>query len=259
MLALGCSNSTYTQIQTVDGISYENSGQVVHYKPCFGFICLNSEQNKNETCFDYKIRQCCPINTTLVTTTSVVDFNETSVVTNEPSFSSTSVVDFNETSVVTNEPSFSSTSVVDFNETSVVTNEPSFSSTSVVDWNGTTLVTDDRQTSTFENIFTETFEIEQTTSDSNFESTTESTITNHITNLTAITVISPTTTKSPCYFTIKFLNDSNIFIVKENSSKIQISLQFVKNEPDCFHNYRNVIKVSMIDYTAKNEQDYQSN
>lgn len=170
LLGLGCADSTYMQIQTVDGISYENSGQVVHYKPCFGFICLNSEQKENETCKDYQVRQCCPI---LQTTTSETSTEET--------------------------------------------------------------------------------EIEQTTSGSEITSSTEAIITG---TTTSLTTAEPA---EPCSFTIKFLNDSNIFIVKENSSKITISLEFVKNKHDCVLNYKDVIKVAMVDYTAKINKDFESN
>ena len=58
----GCSDSIKNQIQTVDGLSIQEANQNVHFDECYGFICLNKEQKINETCLDYQIRQCCPIN-----------------------------------------------------------------------------------------------------------------------------------------------------------------------------------------------------
>lgn len=66
---LPCQNPNRTQIVTAnDEISYENANQVVHYNPCFGFMCLNREQSNNETCLDYKFRQCCASNSVSWTT-----------------------------------------------------------------------------------------------------------------------------------------------------------------------------------------------
>ncbi len=54
-----CEGSQGYQVLTVDNKTIEEAGQVVHKTDC-GFICLNREQAFNETCFDYKVRQCCP-------------------------------------------------------------------------------------------------------------------------------------------------------------------------------------------------------
>ncbi len=53
-----CKDPHSMQVQTVDGLSISEAGQNVHLLDCFGFICLNKDQ-QNETCYDYKIRQCC--------------------------------------------------------------------------------------------------------------------------------------------------------------------------------------------------------
>jgi hypothetical protein len=42
------------------GMSLDEANQTVHLDGCFGFMCLNKEQKDGQTCFDYKIRQCCP-------------------------------------------------------------------------------------------------------------------------------------------------------------------------------------------------------
>ena len=58
----GCNNPNKYQIETIDGISYNQTGQVTHLNTtCFGFMCLNREQPNNATCNDYMLRQCCPI------------------------------------------------------------------------------------------------------------------------------------------------------------------------------------------------------
>ena len=58
----GCENPDKYQIETIDGIPYDKTGQVtVLNTTCFGFMCLNKDQVNNETCYDYRIRQCCPI------------------------------------------------------------------------------------------------------------------------------------------------------------------------------------------------------
>jgi hypothetical protein len=54
------------QVETTNGLSVLNAGQYVHMDLCYGFMCLNSEQN-NEKCLDYRIRMCCQIAQTNVT------------------------------------------------------------------------------------------------------------------------------------------------------------------------------------------------
>ena len=57
----GCNGeSTYDEVQTENGTPYEEAGQVVQFNQCFGFMCLNSQQPNNQTCYNYKFRQCCP-------------------------------------------------------------------------------------------------------------------------------------------------------------------------------------------------------
>jgi hypothetical protein len=61
LLNKGCNDPIHYQIETVDGIPYNQTGQVTRLNTtCFGFMCLNSDQLNGDTCFDYKIRQCCP-------------------------------------------------------------------------------------------------------------------------------------------------------------------------------------------------------
>lgn len=55
---LPCSNPSYIDYQTVDGVKANSTGQVVHIDSCYGLICLNREQN-NQTCLDYRFRMCC--------------------------------------------------------------------------------------------------------------------------------------------------------------------------------------------------------
>ena len=61
---IGCKDkSIFTQVVTAkENIDHKMTGQKVHIDKCFGFICLNQEQSNNQTCHDYKIRQCCPYN-----------------------------------------------------------------------------------------------------------------------------------------------------------------------------------------------------
>lgn len=58
LLEIGCKNPTRLQAKTVDGIPHYEAGQKVFMDLCYGFICLN---NQNETpCLDYMVRKCCP-------------------------------------------------------------------------------------------------------------------------------------------------------------------------------------------------------
>ncbi len=55
-------NPVYLDVQTVDGLTLEQAGQIVRLdKDCFGFMCLNKDQKVGENCHDYKTRECCPI------------------------------------------------------------------------------------------------------------------------------------------------------------------------------------------------------
>lgn len=56
----GCKNASVTQVESVDGIPFNETNQVVHIGDSYGFICLNFENNN--PCLDYKVRQCCHIN-----------------------------------------------------------------------------------------------------------------------------------------------------------------------------------------------------
>ena len=60
LLHLGCSNPSAIQVETTNNIPYNETGQIVHLNSCFGFICLNKEQNGTD-CLNYRIRQCCPV------------------------------------------------------------------------------------------------------------------------------------------------------------------------------------------------------
>ena len=56
----GCPDPTKYQIETTSGIEYTQTGQLTHLNTtCFGFMCLNREQQNEEQCLDYQIRQCC--------------------------------------------------------------------------------------------------------------------------------------------------------------------------------------------------------
>lgn len=53
-----CKNPFNVQIETLDGIPFNKSGQVVHFASNYGFMCLNNQNNGS--CLDYKFRLCCP-------------------------------------------------------------------------------------------------------------------------------------------------------------------------------------------------------
>lgn len=56
----GCREPLVTVIETTsDRTPYNETGQVLHVDDCFGFMCLNRENE--EPCLDYQIRRCCPI------------------------------------------------------------------------------------------------------------------------------------------------------------------------------------------------------
>ncbi len=54
-----CSSPSRTQIVTVNSLKpFNETNQTVHYSDCFGFMCLNRENEGG--CLDYQFRQCCP-------------------------------------------------------------------------------------------------------------------------------------------------------------------------------------------------------
>ena len=57
LLPYGCQFPVLTQVETVDGLPFNQTGQTVHFNQCFGFMCLN--QQNNNSCLDYRVRQCC--------------------------------------------------------------------------------------------------------------------------------------------------------------------------------------------------------
>jgi hypothetical protein len=46
------------QFLTVGGVKYNDTNERVHFDSCYGFMCLNKENNG--TCSDYHYKQCCP-------------------------------------------------------------------------------------------------------------------------------------------------------------------------------------------------------
>ena len=57
LFEIGCKNPLNIQVETLDGTSFNQTGQIVHLDKNFGFMCLNNENNNS--CFDYRFRQCC--------------------------------------------------------------------------------------------------------------------------------------------------------------------------------------------------------
>ncbi|XP_077864156.1 cartilage intermediate layer protein 1-like [Saccoglossus kowalevskii] len=55
-----CSNPLAIQVQTLDGIPAEDTGEIfLYYSPDEGFVCRMDDQPDN-ICFDYQVRFCCP-------------------------------------------------------------------------------------------------------------------------------------------------------------------------------------------------------
>lgn len=115
MSNFGCPDSLENQVQTTDGLSVSDAGQFVHMDDCFGFICLNKEQAFNETCFDYQIRQCCPINFT-------TDSPELTTIKTSPTTTSTTTSTSSTTTTpITTKTSSTTTSTTTTSTTTVTT------------------------------------------------------------------------------------------------------------------------------------------
>lgn len=55
---IDCKIPIHVQIETLNGIPFNQTGQTVHLVSNFGFMCLNNQNNNS--CLDYKFKLCCP-------------------------------------------------------------------------------------------------------------------------------------------------------------------------------------------------------
>lgn len=57
----GCKDPIFVECQTVSGIPWWQTGEVINYSTKSGCICINADQPDKKCNYDYRIRELCPI------------------------------------------------------------------------------------------------------------------------------------------------------------------------------------------------------